>query len=265
MKKVLLSLAVFSAAASAAFGQITVPTFPFANVPGGTVAPLVQGSAGTYTVQGTLLPQVEGSLSSVTIDAILNASVNDTYANDLAIIVTSSEDLSVQANYILQIGGYSTFVPGNKFDWPCGAACDSDEAGTPVTGTVSAFTALDFTNSTYIIWVANGYVDANPPTNSGSWTVNSIVFGGLSMSNTASVHAITELEVVTYPNPAENVLNFATNGVEVELINIYSNDGRLVLTGAGNSIDVSTLNSGMYFYELVGNNGSVTKKSFVKK
>ena len=51
---------------------------------------------------------------------------------------------------------------------------------------------------------------------------------------------------------------------------IYSLDGRLSLSGSLNSyntqIDVSSLNSGMYFIEIVGDNstGTTTKKKFTK-
>lgn len=261
MKKLVLSLAAICAAVSLN-AQITVPgPINFNNVPGGSVSPVFQGTAGTLQSGGVLVPQITGSLTSVAIDAILTNSVNGVYANDLAVIVTSSEDLTQQANYILQIGGFSNFST-NKFPWGCEPACDSDAASTAVTGTVSSFTALDFTNSTYIIWIANGYVDANPPTTEGSWTINSATFGGVSLS-TASINEGT-ITTSVYPNPANDVLNISTSE-EIANVSILGLDGKVVATSTTSTVNVADLNSGMYIYEVTTTSGKVSRDSFMKK
>lgn len=267
MKKNLLTLVFGVAVSLGSLAQLAIPgPFDFNNVAGGSVTPLFQGSAGTYEVQaGVLLPQITGTLNSVSIDAILTASVNDTYANDIMILVTSSEDLSQQANYLLQIGGFSGFVPTNKFSWGCEPACDVPTPNTPVAGTVSAFAGMDFTNSTMIIWLANGYVNANPPTNEGSWTVNSLSFGGVSLA-TSGVEENVAISRV-YPNPTENTLNVELNA-ELASVNVISLDGKTVVSQEMNgttSVDVSAIKTGSYILEAITVKGEVVRTNFIKK
>lgn len=263
MKKTLLSLVLGVVTSVSAIAQITVPgPIAFDNIPGGSVTPVFQGSAGTAEISaGVLIPQITGSLNSVTMDAILTASVDDTYANDLMILVTSSDDLTQQANYLLQIGGFGNFVPGNKFNWGCEPACDVATPGTAVAGTVNAFTAMDFTNSTMIIWVANGYVNANPATNEGSWTINSMTFGGVSLVTNGINENVISASV--YPNPANDVLNIDI-AEEIATVSVLSLDGKVVATSTTASVNVADLNAGMYIYQVTTANGSIATGNFAK-
>ena len=80
---------------------------------------------------------------------------------------------------------------------------------------------------------------------------------------------ITENENVNvsiYPNPANNVLNVTANGYnKMEIINFL---GQVVInenvSNTNFEVNVSNLNSGVYFVRLQGENGTITKK-FVKK
>lgn len=71
-----------------------------------------------------------------------------------------------------------------------------------------------------------------------------------------------------YPNPTTDVINIRLNqGVSSSaIINIYSIRGQLAQTlPYQNSIDISSLNSGMYILDVVDDESSVMKKRFIKK
>jgi len=259
MKKLVLSFAAICAAVSLnAQYNITGP-IPINNFSGGTLAPVVQGTAGTFQVSGQTLPQVTGTLTSVAIDAILTASVAGTFANDLAVVVTTTSDLAT-TTVLLQVGGFSNFT-ANKFAWGCEPACDVATLSTAVTGNVSAFTGIDFTASTYVVWIGNGYVDANPATNSGSWTLNSLSLGGV--TSTASINE-NVISTSVYPNPANDVLNIVASE-EIANVSILGLDGKVVATSTTSTVNVADLVSGMYIYEVTTSTGKVSRDSFMKK
>ena len=60
-----------------------------------------------------------------------------------------------------------------------------------------------------------------------------------------------------YPNPANNILTIKNNKAKYNVVNIYDLAGKLVLNKSlliGTSdIDLSHLNAGLYYYELVAN------------
>ncbi len=76
------------------------------------------------------------------------------------------------------------------------------------------------------------------------------------------------IEVSVYPNPASSVLNFNTSEI-VSTVSIISTDGKILSTtdvnGTSGSVDVSVLNAGVYFYEVVTENGNVVRNTFIKK
>tara|TARA_B100000809_G_scaffold176743_1_gene174193 strand:- start:7515 stop:8903 length:1389 start_codon:yes stop_codon:yes gene_type:complete len=70
-------------------------------------------------------------------------------------------------------------------------------------------------------------------------------------------------EIIFYPNPVKNVLNFNTkNNIIVHKVSVYSALGSLVLENNNptNSINVSKLFSGFYFVQLKTENGELVKK-----
>jgi hypothetical protein len=71
-----------------------------------------------------------------------------------------------------------------------------------------------------------------------------------------------------YPNPANDVLNFDING-NATSVSIIGLDGKVYSTtsfnGNSTSVNVASLASGIYVYEIVAENGSVTRSTFVKK
>lgn len=269
MKKLLLSVAF---AATCFFGvqaQIEINDVDLPELEGGSLIPLFQGANGTYQIQGQNLPHANGSLTSVDINATLVASVDETYANDLTIIVTAGPQIQSAADILLQIGGFSTFTQ-NKFDWPCGADCDSDDPGTVVFGEVSQFTALDFSNSTYVMWIGNGYVNNSDPdsiTNTGTWTINELTFEGVNpgQGGSSSIEANTAISAVAFPNPATDLLTVSVEGDEVVAVSVISMDGKVVSTVEGSVAQVAELTAGMYIYEATTASGMVVRNAFIKK
>ncbi|HLW42709.1 MAG TPA: T9SS type A sorting domain-containing protein [Flavobacterium sp.] len=68
-----------------------------------------------------------------------------------------------------------------------------------------------------------------------------------------------------YPNPTSDVLNISLeNNLTLEKITIYNNSGQIVKTAQQNTVDVSNLSSGIYFVEVITNQGIATKKVVVK-
>ncbi|WP_298512083.1 T9SS type A sorting domain-containing protein [uncultured Kordia sp.] len=65
-----------------------------------------------------------------------------------------------------------------------------------------------------------------------------------------------------YPNPSKGTLNIQTNTNDAISVRIYSMLGREVLNAdkVTNTIDISSLNNGMYLVKIETNNGSITKK-----
>jgi hypothetical protein len=81
---------------------------------------------------------------------------------------------------------------------------------------------------------------------------------------------LTENEIVSsvYPNPASDVLNikFKANATSVSIISM---DGKVVSTQKVSSntvtVDLSNVLAGAYIYEIVAENGTVIRNTFVKK
>ena len=87
-------------------------------------------------------------------------------------------------------------------------------------------------------------------------------------NNSTSIENIsnTSSTISVYPNPATDVLNISvSNGTKVNNVNIYNVSGKLVTTAkvTANQINISELNNGVYFIEVLTENGKLTTK-FVK-
>jgi len=265
MKKLLLSSAFFATIFSASYAQITFPPFVTETLTGGVVIPVFQGMAGSMSVEGVAIAKVTGSFSSAAINATLTASTLETYANDFTILVTNSPDLAT-ATVLLQVGGFSTFS-ATKVDWTCIGNCDTDVIGTVIDGTAS-FAGLDFTSSTNVIWITNGWANGqapDPSTNTGVWDVTSLTFGGTLALGNLSIEGSTQVSAVAYPNPASDVLNIAVEGEEVVTVSVISMDGKTVSTTEGAAALVADLTAGMYIYEARTASGAIIRNTFIKK
>jgi len=265
MKKLLLSAALFAVSLSTSFAQITLPAFQTPVMTGAVVLPVFQGMSGNMSVEGTAIPKVTGTFSSATIDATLTLSTLETYANDFTILVTSTPDLAT-ATVLLQVGGFSTFS-NNKVNWTCTGDCDTNTIGTPLDATAS-FAALDFTNSTSVVWFVNGWANGqagSPSTNTGQWNIESLTLGGTLALGNVSIEENKELTAVAYPNPATDKLNITVEGDEVLSVSVLSVDGKIISTVEGSIAQVADLTAGVYIYEARTASGAVVRNSFVKK
>ncbi|WP_277011631.1 S8 family serine peptidase [Flavobacterium lindanitolerans] len=100
----------------------------------------------------------------------------------------------------------------------------------------------------------------------GSQNFSLIVSGSqvLSTKETAKIDDAISI----YPNPVANSLNFAvTNSIVLSDVSIYDVTGKQVISSkdlSSNSIDVSRLQSGVYFAKFASDDKTVTKK-FIKQ
>ncbi len=71
--------------------------------------------------------------------------------------------------------------------------------------------------------------------------------------------------VIVYPNPANDIINI--EGVNISIVNIYNNVGQLVITQENaNSINISSLNAGVYMINIITEDGdTLVKKVVVRK
>lgn len=113
---------------------------------------------------------LSGTLTAVSVNAVLNASVNDTWADDLTIYV---DPLPLSGGGMLQVGGFSNLGAAERGSWANGA---SPLPGTPVSGTYSLINPISFAgnSSDPMVWLGNGYGSAST---SGTWTGSVTLIG----------------------------------------------------------------------------------------
>ena len=82
---------------------------------------------------------------------------------------------------------------------------------------------------------------------------------------------IQKQDLILYPNPAIDRIQIAINqqGEKVEKVVIYDINGREILNKSYNeylvNIDVSNYNKGVYIVSVIGRNGAVFNKKFIKE
>jgi hypothetical protein len=80
---------------------------------------------------------------------------------------------------------------------------------------------------------------------------------------TGSIGEINKFEVKTYPNPANEVIQFDI-AADDYVISISDISGKLIMTSEKSIIDIAPLNSGIYTYVVNSTTGSA-KGKFIKK
>jgi hypothetical protein len=80
--------------------------------------------------------------------------------------------------------------------------------------------------------------------------------------STASIDEINNLFSI-FPNPVTDVLTILSNE-NIENVNIYSSDGKVLIHSDLNKFNVSELNAGIYFVEVKLLNGLVKRNTFMK-
>ena len=89
--------------------------------------------------------------------------------------------------------------------------------------------------------------------------------------NTGIVDLLSENKINLYPNPASDVITIKTvDGINANIFNVLDISGRIILRGSADlmsgsaNINISTLESGLYFFVLSNGSESITS-SFIKK
>src|SRR5690606_39199446 len=68
---------------------------------------------------------------------------------------------------------------------------------------------------------------------------------------TSSINKFVLENFNIFPNPTSDILNIRLeNNLTLEKVTVYNNSGQIVKTSEQNTIDVSTLSSGIYFVEV---------------
>jgi hypothetical protein len=111
---------------------------------------------------------------------------------------------------------------------------------------------------------ASIYFDSNPAIVTNTWTTK--------FTAPLGVNEQEWVAFVMYPNPASNTLTFEANanGETLETIRIYDALGKTMLStrqinAANYSMDISTLQQGIYFVEIESVNGQHFTQKLIKK
>ena len=148
-----------------------------------------------------------------------------------------------------------------------------DQTGTTTVASFQApLTTLGLVDSALVV-VASGFLD--PANNSngaafGLWVA--LPSGGaLIQLPTAQPVSITENEITilrTYPNPAQDFVNFEGENLEGKRLQIIAMDGRTINTNmisiSGNKMNISNLAKGIYTVKVIGQNQTVALAKIIK-
>ena len=105
--------------------------------------------------------------------------------------------------------------------------------------------------------------DLNNPSTAGTFTIDYIEFYYDAALSTAGFDGVKNASVL-YPNPAKNFISIESNQV-LDGIVIYNLNGqKMSATSATNQVDVSNLQAGIYFIQLMQNNTALEVLKFVK-
>lgn len=109
-----------------------------------------------------------GTLTGVSVDAVLDASVSFTYADDLTVYL---DELPLGPNGQLQVGGFSNLGALERILWANGG---SDVPGTTVIDSVTLATPILMDGNPASVWLGNGYGASGT---SGTWTGSVTLIG----------------------------------------------------------------------------------------
>lgn len=89
------------------------------------------------------------------------------------------------------------------------------------------------------------------------------------LSKIVTIHKQQNIVVKVYPSPFKNTLTVQHNYGKTAMINIYSADGRIVLSNVvapgTNTIKTSQIAKGVYFYKIISGNELITTGKLVKE
>ncbi len=100
--------------------------------------------------------------------------------------------------------------------------------------------------------------DSDPEPNTLDWLFTKRRSGALGVNDINT----DKQELIVYPNPTHAVVNWSTSSSvdEVVVLNIIGKTVLNIVNPTSNSIDLSSLKSGMYFLKMRENNSVITKK-----
>ena len=136
----------------------------------------------------------------------------------------------------------------------------------PVTTWTAATLPITYIETTPVarveIWAESSI---NVPVTGSKLALDNFVLSGGSF---AGIDEELNFEANVYPNPVSTVLNVNTTGVATS-VSILSLDGKVIsstdMNGTSVSVNVANLTAGVYFYEIVAEDGSLVRNTFVKK
>ena len=85
------------------------------------------------------------------------------------------------------------------------------------------------------------------------------------LSSFLSIDEFEQLKFKLYPNPASNEFTVQLNeGLTIKQVEIYNGIGQLVLVAAKNTISITNFSKGIYYVNVITDQGKSTKKIVVK-
>ena len=157
------------------------------------------------------------------------------------------------------IGNLANNLFSYEYFYQYGQPCNFTPDDTLLYNTISSFYFFPHNNFNFAI-IDVGTHKKLTITNSSN---NTVIYNSVNL-NSKNFNAGNDL--IVYPNPVDNILNFKSDW-EVNTVKMYSAEGRLInsdLNIQNKQIDISHLQSGIYFIEFEINNKLIRKK-IVKK
>jgi len=213
---------------------------------------------GSDTISGQVSQSIDGP---VTNPASITASLKFKYApvqSDTGVFVIEIYDtlLAGTTDDVLLYQGVTIFT-GTVSTWT-----DRTLSLNAITGATGTPNQIFLIGASSIGGIFNGFI---LPRVGSELQLDAVTL----ITSSASVEENNIANSVIYPNPTSDVLNFNIKGTDATAINIYSLDGKLLLSqdanGAAGSVNVSSLNAGMYIYQIATTSGESVKSTFVKK
>ncbi len=91
--------------------------------------------------------------------------------------------------------------------------------------------------------------------------------GAYMLDNTLGTAEFDSQSLVLFPNPTNGIISIASNNAELTQIEVFDSIGKSIIVQNSNfdSIDLSSLSSGIYICKLTNNNGQFEFKKIIKK
>jgi len=219
------------------------------------------------------------TILSLALSTVAFSQVTVTYQVDITEYIAGGEALNANG---IRVGGNFTTVGASIADWtPSAAECAMTDLGNGLWSI-----AVVYPSTSVAATQLYKFVNGDWGTNEGGGT--SLIGtdgcglddGGGNINRTLAIPAanatytfcwekcaacltsideVNKLNVVAFPNPASDVLNFQIDAVDY-VITLTDLAGKTVATSTTSTIEMSGLSSGAYLYKVVTNNGTATGK-----